>query len=90
MVCECILRWQNVTYHFGVALTSTLNSDLVFRKIMLGAYYLINKDIILETGIPNLVCECSLGWWSVLCYKRVTVTLNLMADPVFRIIMPGT
>ena len=32
--------------------------------------------ILFEIGIPNLVCECILGWLSVLCHLRVTVTLT--------------
>ena len=35
-------------------------SDLVFRIFMSGAYL-----ISFEVGIPNLVCECILGWRSV-------------------------
>ena len=27
-------------------------------------------------GIQNLVCECILGWWSVLYHLQVTVTLT--------------
>ena len=34
-----------------------------------------------EIGIPNLVCECILGWRSVLAHFRVTVTLT--SDLVF-------
>ena len=30
--------------------------------------------ILFEKGIPNLVCECILGWLSVLYHLRVTVT----------------
>ena len=35
-----------------------------------------------EIGIPILVCECILGWWSVLYHLWVTVTLT--SDLVFR------
>ena len=32
--------------------------------------------ILFEIGIPILVCECILGWWSVLFHLWVTVTLT--------------
>ena len=38
-----------------------------------------------EVGIPNLVCECIMGWRSVTYHFQVTVTLT--SDLVFRIIM---
>ena len=38
LVCECILGWRSVLYHLWV--TVTLTSDLVFRKIVSGAYLL--------------------------------------------------
>ena len=38
--------------------------------------------ILFEIGIPNLVCECILGWWNVLYHLRVTVALTY--DLVFR------
>ena len=37
-VCECIMGWRSVTYHFQVSVT--LTSDLVFRIIVFGAYLL--------------------------------------------------
>ena len=43
--------------------------------------------ILFEIGIPILVCECILGWWSVLYYLWVTVTLT--SDLVFRKIVSG-
>ena len=49
LVCECILGWWSVLFHLWV--TVTLTSDLVFRKIVSGAYL-----ILLKVGIPNLVC----------------------------------
>ena len=55
-----------------------LTSDLVFRIIMSRAYF-----IIFEVGIPNLVCECILGWLSVLSHFQVIVTLT--SDLVSRI-----
>ena len=39
-MCGCILGWQSVEYHFQVTVTLTLTSDLVFRKIVSGAYLL--------------------------------------------------
>ena len=69
LVCEYVLGWRSVTYHFWV--TVTLSSDLVFRIIVYGAYllhYLI--------GMPNLVCGCILGWRSVAYHFGVTVTLT--------------
>ena len=62
-------------HHFRV--TVTLTSDLVLIMIVAGA-----SLILFENGIPNLVCECILGWWSVLYHLRVTVTLT--SDLVFR------
>ena len=47
------------------------------------------SPILFEVGIPNLVCECILGWRSVVCHFLVTVTLTLTSDLVFRIIMSG-
>ena len=47
------------------------------------------SPIFFEVGIPNLVCECILGWRSVAYHFRVTVTLTLTSDLVFRIIMSG-
>ena len=40
LVCGYILRWQSVAYHFGVTVTLTLTSDLVFRIIVSRAYLL--------------------------------------------------
>ena len=42
----------------------------------------ISLNILFEIGIPILVCECILGWWSVLFHLWVTVTLT--SDLVFR------
>ena len=39
LMCGCILGWQSVAYHFWI--TVTLTSDLVFRKIVSGAYLFI-------------------------------------------------
>ena len=54
LVCEYILGWRSVAYHFPV--TVTLTSDLFFRIIVSGAYL-----ILFEVGISNLVCGCILG-----------------------------
>ena len=35
------------------------------------------SPIFFEVGIPNLVCECILGWESFVYHFRFTVTLNL-------------
>ena len=37
-VCECIFGWWSALYHLWV--TVTLTSDVVFRKIVSGAYLL--------------------------------------------------
>ena len=43
--------------------------------------------IFFEVGIPNLVCECIMGWGSVTYLFQVPVTLTLTSDLVFRIIV---
>ena len=48
-----------------------LNSDLVFRIIMLGAFF----SILFELGLPNLVCGCIFGWQSVM-YQFCDLDLN--------------
>ena len=45
------------------------------------------SPIFFEVGIPNLVCGYILGWRSVAYHFRVTATLTLTSDLVFRIIM---
>ena len=57
-------------FYLWVTVTLNLTSDLVFR-IKSGAYL-----ILFEVGIPNLVCECILGWRSVPSHIWVTVTLT--------------
>ena len=47
------------------------------------------SPIFFEVGIPNLMCEYILGWRSVAYHFRVTVTLTLTSDLVFRIIVSG-
>ena len=46
--------------------------DFVSRIIM--------SPILLEIGIPNLVCGCILGWQSVMYQFWVTVTLTLFLE----------
>ena len=75
------LGMGGVTNHFR--LTVTLTSDLVLIIIVSGAYL-----IFFEIGIPILVCECNLGWWSFLYHLLVTMTLT--SDLVCRIIMSRT
>ena len=58
-------------YHITFRVTVTLISNLVLIIIVPGAYL-----ILFEIGIPNLVCECILGWWSVLYQLWVIVTLT--------------
>ena len=60
----------------------TLTSDLVLIIIVRSISLLL-----FEIGIPNLVCECILGWLSVLYHLQVTVTLT--TDLVLIIIMSG-
>ena len=71
-----------VESHILFSATVTLTSDLVLIIIMSGAFL-----ILFEKGIPNLVCECILGWLSVLYHLRVTVTLT--PDLVLIIIVSG-
>ena len=47
------------------------------------------SPIFFEVGIPNLVCGYILRWRSVAYNFRVTVTLTLTSDLVFRIIVSG-
>ena len=77
--------WDGRESHiiFWVSVTLTLVSDLVLRIIVSGAYLFTD----FEVGIPNLVCGCILGWWSVVYHFQVTVTLTF--ELVFRIILLG-
>ena len=70
--------------HILFPVTVTLTSDLVLRIIVIGAYIYL---IFFESGVPNLVCICILGWGSVTYHFRVTVTLT--SDLVLIIIVPG-
>ena len=66
-------------YYLQVTVTLNLTSDLVFRLNVSGAYLLL----LFKVGIPNLVCECILGWRSVQFHFQVFVTLT--SDLVSRI-----
>ena len=68
--------------HIPFRVTVTLTSDLVLRILVFGA-----SLIFFEVGIPNLVCMCILGWWSLTYYFRATVTLT--SDLVLIIIVSG-
>ena len=93
LVCECILGWRSVAYHFRVTVTLTLTSDLVFIVITMSVRPSVPlrvrciSPIFFEVGIPNLMCGCILGWRSVVYYFRVTVTLT--SDLVYRKIVSG-
>ena len=63
--------------HFDLDLRPSFNDNCV-RSISL---------LLFEIGIPNLVCECILGWLSVLYHLQVTVTLT--SDLVLIIIVSG-
>ena len=81
-VCISILGWRSVTYYFRVTdldLWPSLNYYCV-RSVSL---------IFFEVGIPNLVCGCILGWQSVAYHIQVIVTLTLVSDLVFRMIVLG-
>ena len=68
-------------YHLRI--TVTLISDLVFRINVSGAYL-----ILLEVGIPNLVCGYNFGWRSVTYHFSGFLTLT--SDLVCRIIISRT
>ena len=80
-------------------MTLTLTSDLVSLVITMSVRPSVRPSVPLcvrcispiffEVGIPNLLCGCILGWQSVTYHFRVTVTLTLTSDLVFRIIMSG-
>ena len=71
-MAECHILFSG---HLDLDLCSSFNN-----------YYVWSISCILfEIGIPNFVCGCILGWWSVMYHLLVTVTLT--PDLVFRIIM---
>ena len=51
----------------------TLTSGIVLKNYCVQSI----SFIFFEVGIPNLMCGCILGWWSVMYHLQVTVTLNL-------------
>ena len=69
--------------HKAFWVTVTLTSDLVLIIFCVWSISLI----FIEVGIPNLVCICILGWWSLTYYFLATVTLT--SDLVLIIIVPG-
>ena len=81
--------------HIPFWVTVTLTSDLVFIVITMSIRPSVPlrvrciSPIFFEVGIPNLMCGCILGWGSVAYHFRVTVTLTLTSDLVFRIIVSG-
>ena len=62
-IVECLVPF---TGHCDLDLRPSFNNNCV-RSISL---------LLFEIGVPNLVCECILGWWSVLYHLQVTVTLT--------------
>ena len=58
--------------HLPFWVTVTLTSDLVLMIIVSGAYL-----ILFEIGIPILVYESILGWWSVLYHFMGHCDLDL-------------
>ena len=82
-------------YHFQVTVTLTLTSDLGLIVIIMSVCPSVPlrvrciSPIFFEVGIPNLMCGCILGCRSVAYHFRVTVTLTLISDLVFRIIVSG-
>ena len=70
--------------HIPFWVTVTLTSDLVLRVFV----FLRSISLIFfEVGIPNLVCICILGWWSLTYYFLTSVTLT--SDLVLIIIVSG-
>ena len=76
--------WDGEVLHtiLGSLVTVTLTSDLVSKNCIES-----DADLLYSLRIPNLVCGCILGWWSVVFHLLVTVTLTF--DLVFRIIVSG-
>ena len=77
----------NVTRDDGVSHTILCHNDFdlcpSFKNYCVRSISLI----LFEVGIPNLVYICILGWESVTCHFRVTVTLT--SDLVLIIIVLG-
>ena len=78
-------------YHFRVTVTLTSDLDFIVVNVRPSVPLRVRciSPILFEVGIPNLVCGCILGWRSVAYHFRVTVTLTLTSDLVFRIIVSG-
>ena len=76
---EFLCPQRNFGRHIVIALSVRLSRFRV-RSI---------SPIFFEVRIPNLVCGYILGWRSVAYHFRVTVTLTLTSDLVFRIIVSG-
>ena len=58
--------------HIPFWVTVTLTSDLVLKNYCGRSI----SHIFFEVGIPNLICICIFGWWSVTYHFWVTVTLT--------------
>ena len=69
--------------HIPFRVAVTLTSDLDLRFFCVRSISLI----FFEVGIPNFVCICILGWWSLTYYFLATVTLT--SDLVLIIIVSG-
>ena len=68
--------WDDEVSHTIIkSLTMNLTSDLVSRNWGI-------SPIFFERGIPNLVCKCNFGCWSVTNHFLVTVTLT--SDLIFK------
>ena len=81
LVSKCILRWRNFTH----TISGLCDLDLwpSFKNFCVPSISLI----FFEVGIPNLVCICIFGWWSLTYYFLATVTLT--SDLVLIIILSG-
>ena len=92
-----------VWMHLGIGGCCVLFSGHCDRDLDLWLSFYSNKNvrpsvplrvrcispIFFEVGIPNLMCGCILRWQSVAYHFRVTVTLTLTSDLVFKIIVSG-
>ena len=67
-------------YHLRV--TVTLNFKLIWPPFLTN-YILSISLLLLEVGIPNVVCECILEW--LIVPFHFPVTMNLTSDLVSRI-----
>ena len=70
-----------MAYYLGV--TVTLTSELIFRLIMLGAFF----SLLFELGIVNLVCGC-IQLLIKLKYRQIKKCLDLsLSDVVFTMLI---